>query len=74
MAELSIGTAKIQIDQTYLETVIPKVGNEVMVLLGKKAGEIGVLREANLTEGYGVVECKSEKLKISFNFFSRFDE
>lgn len=30
-----------------------------MVLSGKKVGEIGILREANLTEGYGVVDCKS---------------
>jgi hypothetical protein len=46
-----------------------------MVLFGKKAGEIGVLREANLTEGYGIVECnKGEKVKISFNFISRFDQ
>jgi hypothetical protein len=39
-----------------LETVIPKIGNKVMILFGKKTGDIGVLREANLTEGYGIVE------------------
>ncbi len=75
VAEVSIGTALIEIDQTYLETVVPKIGNKVMLLYGKKAGELGVLREANLSEGYGIVECiKGDKVKISFNFISRFDQ
>lgn len=73
VAQISIGTAIIDIDQSYLETVIPKIGNKVMILFGKKAGEFGVLREANLTEGYGIVECKAEKVKIAFNFISRYD-
>jgi hypothetical protein len=39
----------IELDQTYLETVIPKIGSRVMILFGKKAGDAGTLREANLT-------------------------
>ena len=38
VAEVSVGTALIEIDQTYLETVVPKIGHKVMLLYGKKAG------------------------------------
>lgn len=45
-----------------------------MILHDKYAGEVGVITEVNINEGYGIVEVKSQKLKISFNFISRFDE
>jgi len=59
VAEIAVGTALIEIDQTNLETVIPKVGSKVMILQNKFAGEVGVMTEANISEGYGIVELKS---------------
>ena len=44
VAEIKLGTASIEIDQSYLETVIPKPGHEVMILSGKNTGKIGVLK------------------------------
>jgi hypothetical protein len=53
-----VGTASIEIDQTNLETVIPKVGCKVMILKDKHAGEVGIMSEANIDEGYGIVQVK----------------
>ena len=38
VAEVHLGTAFIEIDQSNLETVIPKPGHEVMILYGKQNG------------------------------------
>jgi len=45
-----------------------------MILFRKFAGEIGILKEVFLTEGYGIISIKDEDCKISFNFFSRVDK
>jgi hypothetical protein len=34
VAKIQVGTATLEIDQIYLQTVIPKIGNEVMILQG----------------------------------------
>ena len=56
VGEVVVGTATIEVDQTNLETVIPKIGNRVMVVQGRNGGQAGTLKEANLKDGYGVVE------------------
>ena len=38
------GSAKVKFDQTHLETVIPNINRDVMVLVGKYAGRVGVLK------------------------------
>jgi len=45
-----------------------------MVLFGKYVGKIGILKEVLVNEGYGVVQVDEQDLKISFNFFSRYDK
>ena len=41
VARVQVGTATLEIDQAYLQTVIPKIGNTVMVLVGDNKGAIG---------------------------------
>lgn len=38
VAQIHLGTALIEIDQSNIETVIPKVGHQVMVLYGEHVG------------------------------------
>ena len=56
IAKVHLGTASIDIDQTNIETVIPRPGHQVMVLCGEQAGQVGVLKEVHMEEGYGVVQ------------------
>ena len=44
-----------------------------MVLEGKQRGLIGVLKEVNTEEGYGVVGVEGKDIQVPFNLFSRFD-
>jgi ribosomal protein S4E len=74
VARVELGTASIDIDQTYIETVIPKPGHQVMILAGIPSGQVGTLREANMEEGFGVVEVGGESLQVPFNLFSRYDK
>ena len=46
----------MHIDQTYLETVIPKINNKVKILRGDNRGKEGELREINMDKGVGIVE------------------
>lgn len=43
VAEIKIGNATLNIDQSYLETVIPKIGHQVKLLKGKFRNQNGVL-------------------------------
>jgi len=45
-----------------------------MILYGKYVGKIGLLKEVSVNEGYGIVRVDEQDLKISFNFFSRYDK
>ena len=45
-----------------------------MILAGEEAGQVGLLKEANMQEGYGVVSVKGELLQVPFNLFSRVDK
>lgn len=55
VAKVQIGTATLEIDQTYLQTVIPKINHEVMVLNGDQKGKRGLLTEVDLTGGFGQI-------------------
>jgi len=44
-----------------------------MILYGEEKGQIGTLKEANVQDGYGVIEVKGELFQVPFNLFSRFD-
>jgi hypothetical protein len=46
----------IEIDQTYLETVIPKPGNTVLVLTGPHKHKTGILTSVRLEEGLAIVK------------------
>jgi hypothetical protein len=44
-----------------------------MILHGEFSGEVGTLTEANISEGYGIVQLRTEKMKVPFSFMSRYD-
>lgn len=44
MAQIKLGSAILNIDQSYLETVIPKIGNQVKLLKGKYRNLNGTLK------------------------------
>ena len=44
VATVKMGSANLRIDQTYLETVIPKPGHQVKILRGEDKGKIGTLK------------------------------
>jgi hypothetical protein len=48
LAEIKIGNAILNIDQSYLETVIPKIGHEVKLLKGKLRNKNGTLTKVNI--------------------------
>ena len=56
IVEVSVGSAKLQIDQTYLETVIPKLGGMVTIVRGKSRGKNGILKRVIIEEGIAVIE------------------
>lgn len=52
---------KIKLDQEHLETVIPNIGREVLILLGKYRGEKAILKDINIDDCNANVELVSSK-------------
>ncbi|KMQ83291.1 dna rna-binding protein kin17-like protein [Lasius niger] len=51
----------IRLDQEYLETVIPAIGKEVLILWGKHKGKIAIVKKLHI-EHYSIdVELKRDK-------------
>ena len=67
VASVQIGNANLEIDQSFLETVIPKVGHQVKLLRGDLRGVNGVLREINLEGGSGTIETENGQVVAPFN-------
>ncbi|XP_058803860.1 DNA/RNA-binding protein KIN17 [Phymastichus coffea] len=51
----------IKIDQEHLETVIPSIGRDIMILWGKYDGEIGVIEKVRIDDFCVDVELKDKK-------------
>jgi len=68
--------AKVKLDQNHLETVIPQVGREVVILWGQYEGETAILRSID-TEKFSASlkletgKYKGEKLKLPYEQFSK---
>ncbi len=56
MAQIKLGSAMLNIDQSFLETVIPKIGNQVKLLKGKYRNLNGILKQADILNGIGLIE------------------
>ena len=68
--------AKVKLDQTHLETVVPSEGREVVILWGEFQGETAVLKSIDtdkfcaslkLDSGYH----KGDKLKLPYEHLSK---
>jgi len=68
--------AKVKLDQDHLETVVPQVGREVVILWGQYKGETAILRNID-TEKFSAslkIESgnhKGEKLKLPYEQFCK---
>ena len=64
--------AKVKLDQSHLETVIPAIGRTVKVLRGKSKGEDGILKTLNVEEFSAVIELKNgDKITLLYEHFSK---
>lgn len=70
---MQVGTATLEIDQSFLQTVIPKIGNEVMILNGELKGKTGNLVQVDLTAGFGLIEINEHQERVPFNYFSKYE-
>lgn len=53
----------IKLDQEYLETVIPAIGKEVLILWGKYKGEKGIVKRVNVKEYSIDIELEGKVIK-----------
>lgn len=53
----------IKLDQEYLETVIPAIGKEVLILWGKYKGEKGIVKRVNVKEYSIDIELEGKLIK-----------
>merc|ERR1712013_895720 len=61
-----------RLDQDHLETVVPQVGREVVVLWGKYEGKAGVLRCIDTASFSASIRLHSgEKVKLPYEQFSK---
>jgi len=75
MVQMSEG-GRLRLDQDHLETVVPQVGREVVVLWGKHEGKAGVLKNLNTSSFSASIKLHSgEKLRLPYEQFSKaFDD
>ena len=75
MVQMSEG-GRLRLDQDHLETVVPQVGREVVVLWGKHEGKAGTLRNLNTSSFSASIRLHSgEKLRLPYEQFSKaFDD
>merc|ERR1719282_38023 len=67
----SIDTS-LRLDQDHLETVVPQVGREVVVLWGKHEGKAGALRSIDTSSFSASIRLHSgEKVKLPYEQFSK---
>ena len=68
--------AKLKLDQTHLETVIPGLGKPVLILKGPYRGEEATLKELDIKNFSGVLEIssgsqKGEIISLAYEYFSK---
>eukprot|EP01064_Diplonema_japonicum_P008860 TRINITY_DN16313_c0_g1_i1.p1 TRINITY_DN16313_c0_g1~~TRINITY_DN16313_c0_g1_i1.p1 ORF type:complete len:366 (+),score=66.96 TRINITY_DN16313_c0_g1_i1:42-1139(+) len=64
--------AKLSLDQAYLQTVIPKLGNPVVILSGQRRGETGTLIEMLPDKFSGIVKMAGgDRLTVPYEGFSK---
>ena len=62
----------MKIDQANLETVVPSIGGQVLLLIGKYRGKKGIMRGLHIDEYKGSIEVSKDKvLKIPYEGFSK---
>ena len=71
MVQMSEG-GRLRLDQDHLETVVPQVGREVVVLWGKYEGRTGALRSIDTSSFSASIRLHSgEKVKLPYEQFSK---
>jgi len=64
--------AKLKVDQEHLETVIPQVGREVVILAGKHKGATAILKSIDTDKFSAVVKLESgDKVSLPYEHFSK---
>lgn len=68
--------AKLKLDQTHLETVIPNIGKPVLILKGENRGEEAKLRELDIKNFSAVLEIstgpqRGEVITLAYEYFSK---
>merc|ERR1711872_694083 len=68
--------AKVKLDQDHLETVVPQVGREVVILWGQYKGETAILRNIDSEKFSASLKIESgnhkgEKLKLPYEQFCK---
>ena len=64
--------AKLKLDQSHLETVIPAIGRKVRILNGKYKAEEGVLKELNVEDFSAKIELKNgDTVTLLYEHFSK---
>ena len=68
--------AKLKLDQTHLETVIPGLGKPVLILKGPYRGEEANLKELDINNFSGVLQIssgpqKGEIVSLAYEYFSK---
>ena len=68
--------AKLKLDQTHLETVIPGLGKPVLILKGPYRGEEANLKELDMSNFSGVLQISSgpqtgEIVSLAYEYFSK---
>lgn len=76
IVSLNDGGGKVKLDQEHLETVIPQVGREVVILWGKFEGSTAILKEIDTKKFLATLRLESgDKVKLPYEQFSkRYDD
>jgi len=57
---------KLKIDQAHLETVIPSIGSEVVIINGQYRGEVGILEGINVDKYKAVVRVNDSTVEKDY--------
>ncbi len=76
MVVLLSSGAKLKLDQIHLETVVPALGKEVLILKGENRGDTGLLEELDIDNFCAQVRIttgqdKGRKIKLPYEHFSK---
>ena len=64
----------IKLDQAHLETVLPAIGKQVMVVNGAYRGEVATLESINVNEFNAKISISSVSFYILIIFFLKLDQ